>query len=111
MITETCFGNDVGSMFNFVICLGVSFFVTTLKRYLSGNNLVYETAVSTHMYPPFQREVDICCGYGFSQRDWANDVRYYHGKGQARVGRSSSFFGMCVISLAVLTRLHLLLNS
>ena len=39
-----------------------------------------------------------------SQRDWANDVRYYHGKGQAP-RRSVQFplFSMCVISLAVLT--------
>ena len=39
-----------------------------------------------------------------SQRDWANDVRYYHGKGQApRRSIQFPFFGMCVISLAVLT--------
>jgi len=39
-----------------------------------------------------------------SQRDWANDVRYYHGKGQApRRSLQFSLFSMCVVSLSVLT--------
>ena len=39
-----------------------------------------------------------------SQPDWAKDVQYYHGKGQSpRRPIQFPFFGMCVISLVVLT--------
>jgi hypothetical protein len=39
-----------------------------------------------------------------SQGNWANDVRYYHGKGQApRRSVQFPFFGLCILSLAVLT--------
>ena len=39
-----------------------------------------------------------------SQRDWADDVRYYHGKGTApRRVVQFPFFGLCILSLFALT--------